>query len=135
MSPTRSVGALKLPVGPSNPLEHREPTGTTFPAMALERLAKAQLLANVTVVRETKASTLNHNDVPRTHLADLLKDRVFPSLPERAGAALAAEGPAARDVVPLLLETLRGPDTPARRAAFTALRKIDSEAADKAGLP
>jgi len=63
----------KLPVSPSNPLDHREPTGTTFPAMELERLAKARKLGNVTVVRETKASTLNHNEVPRTHLADLLK--------------------------------------------------------------
>jgi hypothetical protein len=63
----------KLPVSPSNPLDHREPTGTTFPALELERLARAQMLVNVTVVRETKASTLNHNDVPRTHLADLLK--------------------------------------------------------------
>ena len=63
----------KLPVGPNNPLDHREPTGTTFPAMELERLAKARMLDNVAVVRETKASTLNHNEVPRTHLAELLK--------------------------------------------------------------
>jgi hypothetical protein len=63
----------RLPVSPSNPLDHREPTGTTFPAMELERLAKARMLGNVTVMRETKASTLNHTDVPRTHLADLLK--------------------------------------------------------------
>jgi len=63
----------KLPVSPSNPLDHREPTGTTFPAMELERLAKARKLGNVAVVRETKASTLSHNEVPRTHLADLLK--------------------------------------------------------------
>jgi hypothetical protein len=63
----------KLPVSASNPLDHREPTGTTFPAMELERLAKARMLGNVLVVRETKASTLIHNEVPRTHLADLLK--------------------------------------------------------------
>src|ERR1019366_5973061 len=63
----------KLPVSPSNPFDHRTPTGTAFPAMELERLAKAQMLGNVAVVRETKASTLNHNEVPRTHLADLLK--------------------------------------------------------------
>jgi hypothetical protein len=70
----RDVGKdPKLPVSPSNPLDHREPTGTTFPAVELERLAKARMLRNVTVVRETKASTLNHNEVPRTHLADLLK--------------------------------------------------------------
>jgi hypothetical protein len=63
----------KLPVSASNPFDHRAPTGTTFPAMELERLAKAQKLSNVIVVRETKATTLNHNDVPRTHLAELLK--------------------------------------------------------------
>jgi hypothetical protein len=63
----------RLPVSASNPLDHREPTGTTFPAMELERLAKARMLGNVAVVRETKASTLSHTDVPRTHLADLLK--------------------------------------------------------------
>jgi hypothetical protein len=63
----------KLPVSPTNPLDHREPTGTSFPAMELERLANAQKLANVSVVRETAASTLSHNEVPRTHLADLLK--------------------------------------------------------------
>ncbi len=63
----------KLPVSASNPLDHRAPTGTTFPAMELERLAKAQQLSNVAVVRESKASTLNHTEVPRAHLADLLK--------------------------------------------------------------
>jgi hypothetical protein len=63
----------KQPVGPGNPFDHREPTGTTFPAMELERLAKERMLTNVTVVRETRESTLNHNEVPRTHLADLLK--------------------------------------------------------------
>ena len=45
--------------------------------MELERLAKARMLGNVTVVRETKASTLNHNEVPRTHLADLLKAAAY----------------------------------------------------------
>jgi hypothetical protein len=63
----------KMPVGPGNPLDRREPTGTTFPAMELERLAKARMLGNVAVVRETEAATLNHNEVPRAHLADLLK--------------------------------------------------------------
>ncbi len=63
----------KLPVGPDNPADHREPTGTTFPALELERLAKAQKLGNVRVVRETKETTLRHNDVPLTHLAELLK--------------------------------------------------------------
>jgi hypothetical protein len=67
----------KLPVSPSNPLDHRAPTGTTFPAMELQRLAKAQMLSNVTVVRESKASTLNHNEVPRTHLAELLKAAAY----------------------------------------------------------
>jgi hypothetical protein len=63
----------KLPVSPTNPAVRREPTGTTFPARELERLAKEQVLANVRVVRESKETTLNHNEVPRTHLADLLK--------------------------------------------------------------
>jgi hypothetical protein len=63
----------KLPVSPSNPFDHRDPSGTSFPAMELERLAKARMVGNVTVLRETKASTLSHNEVPRTHLADLLK--------------------------------------------------------------
>lgn len=67
----------KLPVSASNLLDHREPTGTTFPAMELERLAKARKLGNVAVVRGTKASTLNHNEVPRTHLADLLKSAPY----------------------------------------------------------
>ena len=56
-----------------NPADHREPTGTTFPAQELERLANVQMLKNVRVVRETKDTTLNHNDVPLTHLAELLK--------------------------------------------------------------
>jgi hypothetical protein len=63
----------KLPVGPDNPPDHRVPTGTTFPTQELERLAKAQKLANVRVVRETKETTLRHNDVPLVHLAELLK--------------------------------------------------------------
>ncbi|OWK37565.1 hypothetical protein [Fimbriiglobus ruber] len=63
----------KLPVGPGNPADHRVPTGTTFPALELERLAKARMLDNVAVVRGTKATTLNHNDVPRVHLSELLK--------------------------------------------------------------
>jgi hypothetical protein len=78
----REVGQdPKLPVGPRNPLDHREPTGTTFPAMELERLAKARMLGNVRVVRETEATTLSHTDVPRAHLADLLKEA--PYLDER----------------------------------------------------
>jgi hypothetical protein len=67
----------KLPVGPDNPLDHRQPTGTTFPAMELERLANARMLTNVTVVRQTKESTLNHTDVPRAHLADLLRGATY----------------------------------------------------------
>jgi hypothetical protein len=63
----------KLPVGPQNPLARREPTGTTFPALELERLARARRLGNVRVVRETEATTLNHAEVPRAHLADLLR--------------------------------------------------------------
>ena len=66
------------PVGkdPKQPMR-REPTGTTFPAMELERLAKARMLANATVARETKATTLNHAEVPRAHLAELLKAARF----------------------------------------------------------
>jgi hypothetical protein len=64
----------KLPVSPSNPLDHRDPTGTTFPAMELERMAKARMLGNVAVVRETKA---NHNEVPCAHLAELLKAATY----------------------------------------------------------
>jgi hypothetical protein len=45
--------------------------------MDLERLAKARMLENVTVVRETRASTLNHTDVPRAHLADLLRGAAY----------------------------------------------------------
>jgi hypothetical protein len=71
----------RLPVGADNPLDHREPTGTTFPATELDRLAKARMLTNVTVVRETRETTLNHNDVPRVHLADLL--RAAPYLDDR----------------------------------------------------
>jgi hypothetical protein len=67
----------KLPVGPENPLDHQEPTGTTFPAMELERLVQNRKLNNVAVVRETKESTLSHNEVPRTHLVDLLKAAAY----------------------------------------------------------
>jgi hypothetical protein len=63
----------KRPIGPDNPADHREPTGTTFPAQELERLAKARMLGNVRVLQETKQTTLNHTEVPRTHLAELLK--------------------------------------------------------------
>ena len=67
----------KMPVGPENPLDHKESTGTTFPALELERLAKLQKLGNVRVVRESKETTLNHNDVPVAHLADLLKSASY----------------------------------------------------------
>jgi hypothetical protein len=63
----------KQPVGPGNPPDHREPTGTTFPAQELDRLAQARKLGNIRVVRETRETTLDHNEVPRAHLADLLK--------------------------------------------------------------
>ncbi|HEY2786669.1 MAG TPA: hypothetical protein VGJ05_17020 [Fimbriiglobus sp.] len=70
----RAVGKdPKRPVGADNPVDHREPSGTSGPALDLERLAKARSLANVAVVRDTKATTLDHNEVPRTHLSDLLK--------------------------------------------------------------
>jgi hypothetical protein len=61
------------PVGPDNPADHRESTGTTFPARELDRMAQLRKLENVRVVRDTKETTLRHNDVPQTHLAELLK--------------------------------------------------------------
>jgi hypothetical protein len=70
----RAVGKdPKRPISSSNPLDHRVPTGTTLPALELERLAKERKLGNVRVVCGSKETTLNHNDVPRTHLANLLK--------------------------------------------------------------
>ena len=67
----------KLPVSPTNLLDHREPTGTTFPAMELERLAKAPKARQCRGGAQTKASTLSHNEVPRAHLADLLKAAAY----------------------------------------------------------
>jgi len=67
----------KLPVSSGNPFDHREPSGTSFPAMELERIATTQKLDNVVVLRETKETTLNHNEVPRAHLADLLKKAAY----------------------------------------------------------
>ena len=67
----------KLPVSPGNPLDHRQPTNTSGPALELERLANAHKLTNISVVGETKASTLSHNEVPRTHLANLLKAAAY----------------------------------------------------------
>lgn len=68
----REVGKDRnRPVSATNLAVRREPTGTTGPAMELERLAKTRKLANVEVVREP--ATLNHADVPRAHLAELLK--------------------------------------------------------------
>ncbi|CAN5186270.1 hypothetical protein BH11PLA2_BH11PLA2_29680 [soil metagenome] len=58
------------PVSATNPADHKAPSGTSFPAMELDRLAKSMKLNNVIVHRDTKAS---HNEVPKTHLANLLK--------------------------------------------------------------
>jgi hypothetical protein len=60
----------KRPVGPDNPVDHREPTGTTRPATDLNRLAGERKLRNVAVIRETM---VRHNEVPLAHLADLLR--------------------------------------------------------------
>ncbi|HEX4611613.1 MAG TPA: hypothetical protein VH092_25685 [Urbifossiella sp.] len=74
----REVGKNpKLPVGPDNPLDRREPTGTTFPARELDRLAKVRMLGNVRVVPETGPMAAGHNDVPRAHLADLLRGAAY----------------------------------------------------------
>jgi hypothetical protein len=74
----REVGKNpKQPVGPGNPADRRVPTGTTGPALELERLAAARKLANVVVVRGTRETTLNHNEVPRTHLAGLLRKAAY----------------------------------------------------------
>lgn len=67
----------KQPVSASNPLDHREPTNTSGPALELERMAKEQKLSNVSVVRETKETTLKHNEVPRAHLAELLRKATY----------------------------------------------------------
>lgn len=63
----------KVAVGPGNPADHREPTGTTGPAVELGRLARARKVNNVSVVREPADSKVTHAEVPRAHLADLLK--------------------------------------------------------------
>jgi hypothetical protein len=74
----REVGRdPKRPVGPDNPAVGREPTGTTRPARDLEHLAGERKLGNVRVVRGTKETTLNHTDVPRVHLAGLLKAAAY----------------------------------------------------------
>jgi hypothetical protein len=68
----RAVGRdPTMPVGPDNPEDRRVPTGTTGPAVELERLARERKLGNVSVVREDAKVT--HTEVPRAHLADLLK--------------------------------------------------------------
>jgi hypothetical protein len=78
LSTQKDVGKNpKQAVSAGNPLDHREPTGTTAPAQELERLAKARMLRNVSVKLETKATTLNHNDVPLAHLAALLKAAAY----------------------------------------------------------
>jgi arylsulfatase A-like enzyme len=64
----------KRPVSPDNPADHREPSGTTAPALELERLAKERKLGNVQVVREPEAK---HVDVPRAHLAELLRAAAY----------------------------------------------------------
>jgi hypothetical protein len=72
----REVGRdPKLPVGPNNPADHKEPSGTSGPALELERLAKERKLGNVTVVREDPK--VSHAEVPRAHLADLLKSAKY----------------------------------------------------------
>ena len=65
----------RRPVGPGNPLDHREPSGTTGPALELERLSRARGLGNVAV--ERVAPAVSHNEVPRAHLADLLKAAAY----------------------------------------------------------
>ena len=72
----REVGRdPKLPVGPNNPVDHRDPSGTTGPALELERLARERKLGNVSVVRED--SKVSHAEVPRAHLSDLLKSATY----------------------------------------------------------
>jgi hypothetical protein len=63
----------KRPVGPGNPVARRVPTGTTGQALELEGLAAGRKLANVAVVRGTRETTLDHTEVPRAHLAGLLR--------------------------------------------------------------
>jgi hypothetical protein len=62
------------PIGPSNSFDHKAPSNTTFPATELERLARERMLKNVAVIRETQAG---HTDVPRTHLAELLRAATY----------------------------------------------------------
>jgi hypothetical protein len=64
-----------LPVGPNNPADRREPSGTTGPAVELERLARKRKLGNVSVAREDPK--VAHAEVPRAHLADLLKAATY----------------------------------------------------------
>lgn len=72
----RGVGRdAKSPVGPGNPAARREPTGTTGPAVDLDRLARDHKLDNVAVVREDPKVT--HAEVPRAHLADLLRAAAY----------------------------------------------------------
>ncbi len=66
----------KRPVGPDNPVDHRDPTGTTAPATDFDRLARARRLGNVAIVREPEGA-VPHNEVPRAHLATLLKAAAY----------------------------------------------------------
>jgi hypothetical protein len=72
----REVGRdAARPVGPDNPAARREPSGTTGPALELERLARDRKLGNVAVVREDPK--VAHAEVPRAHLAELLKAATY----------------------------------------------------------
>ena len=64
----------KRPVGPDNPLDHQQPTGTTAPALDLERMGKERKLGNVKVVPEKEVT---HAEVPGAHLAELLKAAAY----------------------------------------------------------
>jgi hypothetical protein len=64
-----------VPVGPGNPAQRREPPGTTGPAVELERHARERKLGNVADNRED--SKVAHAEVPRAHLADLLRAAAY----------------------------------------------------------
>lgn len=76
LSTEREVGRDPTsPVGPGNPAGHRQPTGTTGPAVELGRLARERELGNVAVVRENPK--VAHAEVPRARLAELLKAATY----------------------------------------------------------
>ena len=131
------ANAIRLYASPVNTRQH---AAAALGSIGPEAKSAAPILIQALrdedrILREIAARSLGRMHCAEAVPALVEAVRADQGLGYWGAISLGEIGPEARSAVPILRELLRAPNPPTRTEAANALRKIDPEAAAKAGLP